>query len=299
MSDPVKSVEIEDVLSSIRRLLADGEGQGGSRFAQQQSTDAPSRAPVAPSRVRAERRGDAPLVLTPALRVSTRDDPAERPARFPAPVAANTATLSATSSDDDFEPADLAAAPADKGGSLRSRLEETIAELESAITHRADEWEPDGSEPAPVMDWSAARAEDTPFLSRRHVGPVSTGRPVQGAPREMQGAPQQQHQASVPAAEAQQARSGPESVADLQKQSTPASRSQPEPAGLVASQPATAPQHSVPPSDALVDEEMLRRLITEVLREELRGPMGDRITGNLRKLVRREIFRALASGEFE
>ena len=44
---------------------------------------------------------------------------------------------------------------------------------------------------------------------------------------------------------------------------------------------------------------MLRELIVEVLRDELRGPLGDRITSNLRKLVRREIFRALASGEVD
>ncbi|MGR3593662.1 MAG: hypothetical protein ACU0B9_02155 [Limimaricola soesokkakensis] len=295
MSDPVKSVEIEDVLSSIRRLLADGEGQGGGRPAPQQSADATSRSPVAPSRVRAERRGDAPLVLTPALRVSGREGAAERPSRFPAPVAANTGTPGAPSADDDFEPADLTAASSDKSGSLRSRLEETIAELESAITHRADEWEPDGSEPAPVMDWSSARAEDTPFLSRRHVGPVSTGRAAPSVPRETQSAPQPQ--APGPDVEDQRPLSEPETVAEPQEQSAATVRSQPEIAEPAAkSVEATGP---MPSPEALVDEDTLRRLITEVLREELRGPLGDRITGNLRKLVRREIFRALASGEFE
>lgn len=295
MSDPVKSVEIEDVLSSIRRLLADGEGQGGGRPAPQQSADVTSRSPVAPSRVRAERRGDAPLVLTPALRVSGREGAVERPSRFPAPVAANTGTPGTASADDDFEPADLTAASSDKSGSLRSRLEETIAELESAITHRADEWEPDGSEPAPVMDWSSARAEDTPFLSRRHVGPVSTRRAAPSVPREMKSAPQPQ--APGPDVEDQQLLSGPQSVAEPQEQSATTANSQPESADPAAkSVEVTAP---MPSPEALVDEDMLRRLITEVLREELRGPLGDRITGNLRKLVRREIFRALASGEFE
>ena len=32
-----------------------------------------------------------------------------------------------------------------------------------------------------------------------------------------------------------------------------------------------------------------------VLREELAGPLGDRVTRNVRRLVRREVFRVLAS----
>ena len=48
-----------------------------------------------------------------------------------------------------------------------------------------------------------------------------------------------------------------------------------------------------------LDEDYLRGLIREVLREELQGQMGERITRNLRKLVRREIQRAFASDQFE
>jgi len=36
-----------------------------------------------------------------------------------------------------------------------------------------------------------------------------------------------------------------------------------------------------------------------MLREELAGKMGERITRNIRKLVRAEIARALAAQEFE
>ncbi|NAZ35746.1 hypothetical protein [Rubellimicrobium sp. CFH 75288] len=45
------------------------------------------------------------------------------------------------------------------------------------------------------------------------------------------------------------------------------------------------------------DREMLRALVAEVLREELQGELGERITRNVRKLVRREILRALAVGD--
>jgi hypothetical protein len=48
---------------------------------------------------------------------------------------------------------------------------------------------------------------------------------------------------------------------------------------------------------ALLDEDMLRDLVAEIVREELQGALGERITRNVRKLVRREIQRALTSQE--
>lgn len=52
-------------------------------------------------------------------------------------------------------------------------------------------------------------------------------------------------------------------------------------------------------ADTYVDEEALREIVSEMVRSELQGELGDRITRNVRKLVRREIHRALASREFE
>ena len=46
-------------------------------------------------------------------------------------------------------------------------------------------------------------------------------------------------------------------------------------------------------SEDLLDEEALRDLITEIVHQELQGALGERITRNVRKLVRREIHRAL------
>ncbi|MDW4497122.1 hypothetical protein R5H30_03940 [Sulfitobacter sp. D35] len=45
----------------------------------------------------------------------------------------------------------------------------------------------------------------------------------------------------------------------------------------------------------LIDEDMLRQLVADIVRSELQGPLGERITRNVRKLVRREIQRALAA----
>jgi len=51
--------------------------------------------------------------------------------------------------------------------------------------------------------------------------------------------------------------------------------------------------------EGFVDEEMLRQIIGEVVREELQGELGVRITRNVRKLVRREIRLALTAEEFK
>lgn len=51
--------------------------------------------------------------------------------------------------------------------------------------------------------------------------------------------------------------------------------------------------------EALLDEEMLRDMVSDIVRQELQGALGERITRNVRKLVRREIHRALASRELD
>ena len=47
------------------------------------------------------------------------------------------------------------------------------------------------------------------------------------------------------------------------------------------------------------DEEVLRDLVRDLIREELHGGLGERITRNVRKLVRAEIARALATRDFD
>ncbi|KAJ54140.1 hypothetical protein ACMU_03390 [Actibacterium mucosum KCTC 23349] len=49
----------------------------------------------------------------------------------------------------------------------------------------------------------------------------------------------------------------------------------------------------------LLDEDSLREMVVAIVREELQGGLGERITRNVRKLVRREINRALASRDFD
>jgi hypothetical protein len=51
--------------------------------------------------------------------------------------------------------------------------------------------------------------------------------------------------------------------------------------------------------ETVLDEETLRELVSDIVRKELTGELGERITRNVRKLVRREIHRALATREFD
>ncbi len=48
-----------------------------------------------------------------------------------------------------------------------------------------------------------------------------------------------------------------------------------------------------------LDEDMLRDIVREIIREELHGALGERITRNVRKLVRAEINRALITQDLE
>ncbi len=61
------------------------------------------------------------------------------------------------------------------------------------------------------------------------------------------------------------------------------------------------PQHQAA-SDAgelRFDEDILRELVRDLIREELQGKLGERMTRSMRKLVRVELLRLLATREFE
>ena len=56
---------------------------------------------------------------------------------------------------------------------------------------------------------------------------------------------------------------------------------------------------SISGDELAIDEQVLRDLVRDLIREELQGALGERITRNVRKLVRAEIARALAAQELE
>ncbi len=234
MSDSMTNMEIEDVLSSIRRLVSD-DNRPTTRPADHPTPGLAARVPDK-------------LVLTPALRV------------VPEPSAAPA-----------LSPADLVAQEVVTELDARSH-QAAAAALEAALSDHADIWEPDGSEVAQstteawTLEWTA-ETPDAPaqpeFASTRKVridppDPEPVEAPLDWTDTFEDDGDQDQ---------------GP---APFRHQSL-------------------ADEDEMP----IVDEESLRDLIRDVLREELQGALGERITRNVRKLVRAEVNRVLAAREFD
>jgi len=179
MSDPVTNMEIEDVLSSIRRLVAEGD-----KAKQEKKKEFGS--------VQAEAEK---FVLTPSLRISEEESSeSDAPMTLEAPVgfaavpaseeeelAEQSASLKdvfagelqvkpevepvAEGDEEVAEPSELE--PVLEPETSRASLEATIAALEAAVTGSEDEFEPDGSEMAPVSSWGN-EVEEVVFDSRRN-----------------------------------------------------------------------------------------------------------------------------------
>ena len=168
-------------------------------------------------------------------------------------------------------------------GSDSAMLEAAIAELEAAVAASGDDWEPDGSE-------VTAGAH---FI----LPPMGHGRVLP----EMAEA----YGLTPGAAGAGPRRLHLEPGDPLDDPSEPVwtdrGHSAAGPADLKAASSAdTAVAASMfAAEEAVLDEGMLRELVIEVIRQELQGALGERITRNVRKLVRAEIHRAIAGREFE
>ncbi len=163
-------------------------------------------------------------------------------------------------------------------------LEETIAELEAAVAASGEEWEPDGSE------MSTAAQFAMPSIAARRLSPLFLGAAL-AEPAPING-PRRLHLG----------------IAGSQNAQDDAAPDEDQPAvGATSASTPTAAAESVAarnvlfedPSETIMDEEALRELVIEVIRQELQGALGERITRNVRKLVRAEIHRAMAGREFE
>jgi hypothetical protein len=251
MSEPVSNAEIEDVLSSIRRLVSE--------------EDKKFRVPP-----HIESLGMDKLVLTPALRI------AEPQSQEPEPPVADEAGLVieddlllkdlerrawadgawADAKQDEAEQDEVTAAETPEPQQTPEpmvTLEAKIAELEAAISETSGDWEPNGDEePTSIYhDWEDADHpdEEPSIMAEQDFKEV-------------------------------EATAGFDDIA--------ADEDDVAIGGL-----------GLGPEDAVLDEDMLRDLVSEIVRQELQGALGERITRNVRKLVRREIQRALAVKDFE
>jgi len=282
MSDPVTNVDIEDVLSSIRRLVSNNnDGQEDQVSRREDTADK--------------------LVLTPSLRIDdsaaeatgavaaageiapesdagpehsegaadpepqpdddrpSSDDPADEEAGVDWPAideeaeAGQSAPEASLTDDEEEDVSDPTDAVSDDAA---TPLGAQAAEFEAAVADRDDQWEPDGlSEDdyaggaVTALDW-----QDADELS---------------ADPDLEPADEQVSDAYAQAWDSYEPKED-------------------DPADTAFSF-----------DDAVIDEDTLRDMVAEIVRQELQGTLGERITRNVRKLVRREIHRALTSQDFD
>lgn len=357
MSNSVTNVEIEDVLSSIRRLVS------------------------ADTRPKAQENasGEGKLVLTAADRITDAQDAAQ-------PSDEQTG---------ETPPENHAEAPAEntpaEDGPEQATIESRIAELEEAVDGQADEWEPDGSEEMPADDDVASKvpsfmhrsiddvtniedayvydgASETDDAGVEAAGAVASEaqvtdlesakaeaadlEPTETNSAEEQDAPEHDqpeapahddvgaiaaentqaavrethHDAHMAETQAPQDEAVPQYDAQPEEPQSAVDEIQPEPrltsaapeqdtpepqqdsaaepaATILGSQEAEAALEAALSDEGddedYLDEEAIRDMVREIVREELQGVLGERITRNVRKLVRREIHRAMTSSELE
>ncbi len=342
MSDPVTNVEIEDVLSSIRKLVStddrmsrndaetDSERQGRDtgKLVLTPALRVDSEAPFADAPDAAGQADRDPQVeaSVPDMRGPEQDDDASTPSGegvTAVPVAddvfeAEEPSDEATGDEDAGEDETAAADPgsADAGSPPEDARPAAMRDDEAAagdavFTHRADQHAPTDPEECTAADWGeraaifrraagtsdaawepddvteAAAADDLsgalPWLD---VSTARDGEPPLG--RTAGQAADQAHDADR-AHDHDPLGPGPDAV-----EPDPSSRREAQGDNAFTAEDAFSSEE-----DTILDEDALRDLVAEIVRQELQGALGERITRNVRKLVRREIHRALAAQELD
>ncbi|MFU8882786.1 MAG: hypothetical protein ACNA7Q_10495 [Rhodobacterales bacterium] len=321
MSDPVTNVAIEDVLSSIRRLVS--EDARVRPLATPPATppaaragDSDADAASAPEQA-AEMTGK--LVLTPALRVADTDadtDAEPAPERQHEPVAV--ARAAHQDKADQFQQHEQHAALHDLAKASDTPITEEITG-DAPPEGAADE---DGialadiasdatlasiSEALVWEDHHTDASADLSDLAARVAAPAVDAAEdfASGAITADPAIPQQGDTARTghtePASAIVFATTRDSSTVDQDPEMAfKAADAASDTGSFDISGSAQAGQDSLFAEDeTILDEEMLRELVTDIVRQELQGALGERITRNVRKLVRREIHRALASHDLE
>ncbi|MEO1239824.1 MAG: hypothetical protein AAFW64_09280 [Pseudomonadota bacterium] len=159
-------------------------------------------------------------------------------------------------------------------------LEDRIADLEAAVGADQAEWEPDGSE------------DQTQHKPDGVVLPIRPEDPQETAP--------------MPDLEDAAFEDAMDEAAEEKTAPAPANLSEPRepvspPLATFRHRGGAASIDNVLAEDepAILDESGLRDLVAEIVREELQGGLGERITRNVRKLVRAEIQRAFAARDLD
>jgi len=231
MSEVMSSVEIEDVLSSIRRLVSEDMRPGLRQVPASKPQDLP--------------KTDDKLLLTPALRVVQEHAP-------PTPLPR----------------LHLGAEPVAKLAA---------STLERAVATQSTEWESETGDPPLIiaeMEWS-------------EEGWVAPSQPVQSSAEVINLVTKH----AEPVAPWAQVEPEVELVAN------PAPLAEPDRQWADRAEAEAVAELSVTEdvsSDISFDEAVLRELVRDLVLAELQGHLGERITRNIRKMVRAEIARAIA-----
>lgn len=316
MADNNKSSEMDDVLSSVRRLVTNTKGSGSDEQ---------------------DLKVSEKLLLTPALRVESGPDHVYSPAE-------DTETAEPAPGDGFVPEAPFVDAPEAPRGSAevlqlgsvaeRSALEVRIAELEAAVESKTGEWEPDGSEavdtetPRRFVFTHTPRASGRAELADAETQADKSGAPTAAAVETAPSEPTAERESAAADATEAAARftvsqAVSRAVRDVvEKESRKAVAEMASDAAGTAAQrdapqsghvpPGAEPANSDAPaegarnpatsedlmSELAIDEDLLREMVSEIVRQELQGALGERITRNVRKLVRREIHRAIMTRDF-
>jgi cell pole-organizing protein PopZ len=278
MSEPVTNVDIEDVLSSIRRLVSNSnDGQGDHASSDESTSDK--------------------LVLTPSLRI---DDPASEAtdagaaAEEIAPAA--DVGLQASAVADDPEPHDSDDTPTGDG----SAVEETGAQ--GPVTHDGEEEAESAAETRVFKQQD--NACDTPGddattplgAQAAEFEAAVAGRDDQWEP---DGLSEDDYAGGAVTALDWQDADELSSDPDLDSADEQASDAYAQAWDTDEPKEERTSENAFCLDDAVIDEDTLRDMVAEIVRQELQGTLGERITRNVRKLVRREIHRALTSQDFD
>lgn len=244
MADGMTNGEIEDVLSSIRRLVSDGNR------------------PMFRAAPRPFAREAGKLILTPAQRVPPN---ADTPPEGAAP--------------EEPAPADPAPPPtrlslSNPMSPARPPLGAVVTAIAAAVPPHSAGWEPETGDRADPFEAGPPRAPDWADPANAWLADAAA-RLAHPAPQDAEPAPP----TDAPSADPDDDLDGDDGWEIHAR----------DPFAATADGDTPAPE-----SPALIDDTLLDARIRAVLLEELRGPLGERITGNLRKLVRAEVARALA-----
>lgn len=287
MSDRVANAEIEDVLSSIKRLVGE-EGRKLSDLVPRSVEHRPGRLLLTdalrvsnPAMVQDEAEGptfeqvfDQPTAVEPELTPEPQEssgNSAPMRLHFSHYVPDDNLTSSAYPLSENAEVSNSSVQnedlmlDEDDPEQLADSLSSKIEALEAAIAHTEDQWEPDGESDDAysgtrmrAMEWGAGSA-----LADSKTAAVDD-----------------ESEAAEPAAV--ESSDGPDSPAVFIRDRSADAERPDQAGGFVESLGA-------------LDDEQLRALVSEIVREELHGELGERVTRNVRKMVRREIYRALAA----